>query len=133
MCGDSHVPGILRWNEGGTHRIAVKSGTIQASGYAKRYFSLTADKVFPVLQFFPDRHLAIAYRSVEEWLAATRRFEILEKLASQVGAGKPAHSAKSAEHGSGARRSMPLRGLTKSGRSHPLRMDGLSRCCRMSC
>jgi hypothetical protein len=34
------------------------------------------------LQFFPDRHLAIPYWSVEEWLAATRRFEILEKLAS---------------------------------------------------
>jgi hypothetical protein len=73
MCGDSHVPGLLRWNEGGTHRIAINSGTLQASGYSKRYFSLTADKVFPVIQFFPDRHLAIPYWSVEEWLAASGR------------------------------------------------------------
>ena len=80
MCGDSHEPGLLRYNEGGMHRIALNSGTLQAGGYSQRYYSLIADKVFPVVVFHPDHHVAVPYWSVKEWLVSTGRYADLERM-----------------------------------------------------
>ena len=72
MAGDSHVPGIgIGW-ERGAKQIGMNGGTAQTnSGYAKRHFSLRTAEVWPCVMLFPDRHMAIPFWSVAEWLAAT--------------------------------------------------------------
>lgn len=69
--GDTHLPGIAKYTDGPTVRVAINSGSIQTgSGYAKRYFSLTTHPTYPVLVLHPDKHLMQPYWSVADWLAA---------------------------------------------------------------
>lgn len=73
ICGDSHVPGMMKFAMEDGPRLAINAGTIQTnSGYAKRYFSLTTHPVFPCLTLDPRDHLFTPYWSVREWLATKR-------------------------------------------------------------
>ena len=70
MAGDSHVPGMLKYNEGGNTRVALNCGSIQTnSSYAKRFFSLTTAPVFPCAVLSPDEHVVTPFWSVKEWLS----------------------------------------------------------------
>jgi hypothetical protein len=71
IAGDSHVPGIVRYVDGDTWRMAVNCGTLQlGSGYGKRFFGLAAQPVFPVVRLWPDRHLFTAFWNLDEWKRA---------------------------------------------------------------
>jgi hypothetical protein len=67
VAGDTHLPGLLRYEEGGKHRVAINTGSLQSSGFGKRYFSLSSHAVFPVLTLWPDAHLIGTCYSFEEW------------------------------------------------------------------
>jgi len=72
-CGDSHIPGVLNFMHGDTHRIAINTGSIQTnSPYAKRYFSLSTHPVFPCFALSPDEHRAVSYWSPGDYLASRR-------------------------------------------------------------
>jgi len=69
MAGDSHVPGVLSYTEGGREKLAMNCGTLQTnSGYAKRFFSLTTHPKFPCVVLFPDEFRFVPFNSVADWL-----------------------------------------------------------------
>lgn len=73
IAGDSHVPGIAKYVDGPTIRLAVNSGSFQTnSGYAKRFFSLATHAVMPGFTLDPEDHSFTPYWSVSEWLAAKK-------------------------------------------------------------
>jgi len=67
--GDCHRAGVSIYNEGHNRRIAISSGTLNIhSGYAERYFSLFTSSAFPVVVMYPDKHLAIPFFNIEDYL-----------------------------------------------------------------
>lgn len=73
LAGDSHVPGMVKYTDGGQTRLALNCGSIQTnSGYAKRFFSLTTHPVFPCFTLDPKEHLFTPFWSVAEWLRTNR-------------------------------------------------------------
>lgn len=67
--GDLHRPGISSYVEGGEHKVAMTSSTLQlASGYAQRYFSLKTWPVFPCLVLRHDRHEKIPFWNLQDAL-----------------------------------------------------------------
>ena len=69
MAGDSHVPGMIKYTDGGKVRVAINSGTTQTnSGYGKRFFSLTTHPVFPCVVLSPESHQVSPMWSIAEWL-----------------------------------------------------------------
>lgn len=76
LAGDSHVPGMMKYTDGPMERIAINTGSTQTnSGYAKRLFSLKTHPIFPCVELWHDRHLAIPYWSIQEWLAGKERHQ----------------------------------------------------------
>lgn len=72
MSGDSHVPGVAVWDIGGQQKVALNCGSIQNSGFGKRFFSLFNAPVFPCVTFDPFDHLMTPYYSVKQWLKASK-------------------------------------------------------------
>lgn len=71
LSGDSHVPGVLQWNHGTQHKIAVNTGTLQTgSAYAGRYFSLFTSTAMPCVALWPDEWRAVPFWSLSSWRAA---------------------------------------------------------------
>lgn len=69
IAGDSHVPGMAKWKEGGMLRVALNTGTMQTnSGYGKRFFSLTENPDFPAIVFRHDRHDVTPFWTLREAL-----------------------------------------------------------------
>lgn len=69
LAGDSHVPGIAKWSDGPTIRMAINTGSTQLdSGYARRYFSLKTQPIFPCFTLDPDEHLFTPFWSINEML-----------------------------------------------------------------
>ena len=67
--GDFHVPGIQRYTEGGSDKLAIVNGTIQTnSGYAKRFFSLTTFPYMPVIRLHHEKKQFTPYMTLEEAL-----------------------------------------------------------------
>jgi hypothetical protein len=67
VAGDSHKFGYMHYTDGPIERLAVNSGTSQTnSGYAKRHFSLYTHDIFPVIKFWPDRHMFQCFKSLRE-------------------------------------------------------------------
>lgn len=64
--GDSHVPGVSIFNEGGFKRIALNCGSIQNGGYGKRFFSLLNSPVFPCVKLSGLKKQATPYWSIHE-------------------------------------------------------------------
>jgi len=68
IAGDSHVCGSGWWYDGGIKRMGVNCGTMNVnSPYAKRYFSLYAQPVFPVVTLYGKEHNFTAVESLKEW------------------------------------------------------------------
>ena len=68
IAGDSHVPGVMMYEEGGSKRAAINCGSIQNSGYGKRFFSLLNSPVFPCFKLSGVTHTVTPYWSVKESL-----------------------------------------------------------------
>lgn len=66
--GDSHVHGVVHYMEGGKERLTLNCGSIQNSGYGKRFFSLKNQDYFPCFTLDPNEHRFVGYRSVSDWL-----------------------------------------------------------------
>lgn len=66
--GDSHVHGVIHYMEGGKERLALNCGSIQNSGYGKRFFSLKNQDYFPCFTLDPIEHRFVGFRSVSDWL-----------------------------------------------------------------
>lgn len=74
IAGDSHVPGLMQFVEGGTVRTAINGGTAQIeSGYGKRFFSLKTFPVFPCVVLDPHHHRVTPLWSVADWLSLQQR------------------------------------------------------------
>lgn len=70
IAGDSHRPAVSTYTDGPMPRVAINCGTLQTdSGYGKRFFSLDTHDWMPVVLFWPDRHLMLAYPSLTHYLA----------------------------------------------------------------
>lgn len=67
--GDSHVPGVNQYEEGGSKRIALNCGSIQNGGYGKRFFSLLNSPVFPCVKLSGLKKMATPYWSIAEAIA----------------------------------------------------------------
>lgn len=72
MAGDSHEPGFIVFTHGPQTKLAINTGSIQSSGYGRRYFSLIHHPIFPCFEIYPDRHIFVPYWSIEAWLKSTR-------------------------------------------------------------
>jgi hypothetical protein len=68
IAGDSHVPGIMDYEEGGAKRVAINCGSIQNGGYGKRFFSLLNSPVFPCFKLSGEKHDVTSFWSVAQWL-----------------------------------------------------------------
>jgi hypothetical protein len=76
--GDCHRAGVSIYNEGNSRRIAISSGTLNIhSGYAERYFSLFTSDAFPVVVLYPDKHLAIPFFNIEDYLHSIGTQEVV--------------------------------------------------------
>ena len=64
--GDSHVPGLMVYEEGGYKRVALNCGSIQNGRYGKRFFSLLNSPVFPCVKLSGMKHEVTPYWSVAE-------------------------------------------------------------------
>jgi hypothetical protein len=63
---DLHRPAISEYFESGMHRLAMTCGTIQTnSGFAKRYFSLFTQEVFPSVVLHPDEHKFVPFWNLQ--------------------------------------------------------------------
>jgi hypothetical protein len=63
---DLHRPGITQYWEGGMHRCAMTSSTLQLkSQYAQRYFSLFTLPRFPCIVLHPDRHEFVPFWNLQ--------------------------------------------------------------------
>lgn len=73
MAGDSHVPALHQFIEGGKSKVALNAGSTQIdSSYAKRYFSLTTSPVFPCFTLDPKENIVTPFFSVKAWLKAKK-------------------------------------------------------------
>lgn len=71
MAGDSHVPGLAQYTEGGRIRTVINGGTGQVnSGYGRRYFSLKSWPTWPCVLLDPREHRVTPFWSVSSWLAS---------------------------------------------------------------
>ena len=71
LAADSHVPGISKYRDGDTTKLAVNVGTLNVkSAYARRYFSVYSSPVFPVVSLYRERHDASAFWTLDEWSSA---------------------------------------------------------------
>jgi hypothetical protein len=71
IAGDKHQPELKAYPEGPMWRVAINCGTLQSdSGYAKRYFAYYTHNFQPVVVFHPDRHLMVAYPSLDAYEAS---------------------------------------------------------------
>lgn len=71
VAGDSHVPGMIMFPEGGKVKLAINGGSTQtSSSYAQRYFSLKTHPCFPCFTLDPKKHIITPFWSVEAWLNA---------------------------------------------------------------
>ena len=69
IAGDSHVPGLYKYADGGKLRMSLNTGTLQTdSSYAKRYFTLTTNPTMPCFTLDPDEHIFTPYWSLKEYL-----------------------------------------------------------------
>lgn len=68
IAGDSHVPGIVVYEEGGHKRTAINCGSIQNGGYGKRFFSLVNSPIFPCFKLSGNEHIVTSYWSIKESL-----------------------------------------------------------------
>lgn len=69
--GDTHVPAMEKYFDGGLERLVINCGTTQLnSGYAKRFFSLKTEPVFPMFTLDPEEHIITPFWSIKEWLRA---------------------------------------------------------------
>lgn len=66
--GDSHVHGVVHYMEGGKERLVLNCGSIQNSGYGKRFFSLKNQDYFPCFILDPKQHRFVGFRSVSDWI-----------------------------------------------------------------
>lgn len=71
--GDSHVPGAAPFLHGGQMKVAANCGSIQSSGYAKRYFSLYTADAYPVIELDPEIYRPTPFWNLEHYVRATRR------------------------------------------------------------
>lgn len=72
--GDSHVPAILQYTEGGKVRTAANCGSLQSnSRYAKRYFSLHTSDAMPVVLFSPNSHVVTPFFSLDHFEEFAKR------------------------------------------------------------
>jgi chemotaxis signal transduction protein len=71
IAGDSHVYGLIQYTEGGIHRTAINCGSLQNSGYGKRFFSIRHQPEFPCFTLDPNEHSVTVYKSVKQWLIAS--------------------------------------------------------------
>lgn len=70
IAGDSHEPGIVVYNEGGTKkRVAINCGSTQNGGYGKRFYSLINSPIFPCFALGGKERYITPYWSVKEWLS----------------------------------------------------------------
>lgn len=73
VAGDSHVPGLIRYTDGGIWRMAVNAGTLHMdSGYGKRFFSLVSHPTFPVVELFPHRHQFVGHWNYSDYISSRR-------------------------------------------------------------
>jgi hypothetical protein len=71
LAGDSHQPGISQYWDGDRERLAVNVGTMNVnSAFAKRYFSLYSQPIFPVVTLYGAQKEMNAFRSLESWSLA---------------------------------------------------------------
>lgn len=68
IAGDSHVPGIMQYEEGGKQRTAINCGSLQNGGYGKRFFSLLNSPVYPCFRLSGQSHTVTPFWSVKESL-----------------------------------------------------------------
>jgi hypothetical protein len=62
IAGDSHVPGMIQYKDGGKVKTAINCGSLQGnSGYARRFFSITPHPEFPCLILSNEEHNAIPF------------------------------------------------------------------------
>lgn len=71
--GDSHEAGVMQANISGKRRVALNCGSIQNSGYGKRFFSLVNQPVFPCINLSHSHHSVTPYWSVKDWLEAAHK------------------------------------------------------------
>jgi len=65
--GDFHVPGIQRYTEGGSDKLAVVNGSLQtSSGYAQRFFSLKTFDYMPVIRLHHSKKQFTPFMTLEE-------------------------------------------------------------------
>lgn len=77
ISGDTHKVGMSYYYDGDRPRLAINNGTLHTnSGYAKRYFSLFAIPEFPCIEFFPDEHLFIPYKSLGAWKKSKHKIRV---------------------------------------------------------
>jgi hypothetical protein len=71
IAADSHVPGVSKYVDGDHVKLAVNVGTLNVkSAYARRYFSLASNPVFPVVTLYRDMHEATGFWTLDEWSMA---------------------------------------------------------------
>ncbi len=72
--GDSHLPAIMQYTEGGKIRTAANCGSLQLnSRFAKRYFSLHTSDAMPVVLLSPDEHVVQPFFSLEHFETFARK------------------------------------------------------------
>lgn len=68
VAGDSHIPAITSYIDGGRERVVGNCGTLQLeSGYAHRYFSLHTFDAMPVVLFSARKRAMTPFMSVERF------------------------------------------------------------------
>jgi hypothetical protein len=75
LAGDSHVPGMLVYPEGGKTKYAINSGSLQNSGYGQRFFSIKHLPKFPCFVLDHEEHLVTPYWSLKHYLKASGQIE----------------------------------------------------------
>lgn len=74
IAGDIHKPAFQQYFDGERQRLAVTSGTLNVdSGYAKRYYSLFTQPVFPVVELHPDEKHFVPFMSLRHWEATKKK------------------------------------------------------------
>lgn len=75
LAGDSHVPGMLVYPEGGKTKYAINSGSLQNSGYGQRFFSIKHLPKFPCFTLDPHEHMVTPYWSLKHYLKASGKLK----------------------------------------------------------
>jgi hypothetical protein len=75
MAGDSHVPGVCSYFDGGVKRLAINCGSIQTeSGYAQRFFSIKTHPLFPCVVLHHEKKMFQGLDSVANWIKIKNTF-----------------------------------------------------------